>query len=128
MRRIITHLKIENASDASRNINCDALVDTGAAPIVLPTAWRERLGELISLRKVEVELGNQNTEEAEICGPVKANIEGFPPIFTEVLFIEMKANKGFYEPLIGYIPLEQSGAAVDVLGRRLIPVRTVDLK
>ena len=32
------------------------------------------------------------------------------------------------EPLIGYIPLEQAQAAVDMLGHRLIKVSHVDLK
>lgn len=33
-----------------------------------------------------------------------------------------------YEPLIGYIVLEQSQAAVDVVGHRLIHVKRLDLK
>jgi hypothetical protein len=32
------------------------------------------------------------------------------------------------EPLIGYFPLEQAQAAVDMLGHRLIKVSRVDLK
>ena len=35
---------------------------------------------------------------------------------------------GEYEPLVGYIALEQSGAAVDMLGQRLVHVKRVDLK
>ncbi len=33
-----------------------------------------------------------------------------------------------YEPLLGYIPLEQSQAVIDLLGHRLIRVPKVDLK
>ncbi len=40
----------------------------------------------------------------------------------------MKSKDGEYEPLIGYIPLEQSQAAVDVLDHRLIEVGHLDLK
>lgn len=40
----------------------------------------------------------------------------------------MRPENGEYEPLIGYIILEQSQAAVDVLGHRLIPVDRMDLK
>ena len=32
------------------------------------------------------------------------------------------------EPLLGYILLEQSRAAVDLVGHRLLPVKTFDLK
>ena len=64
----------------------------------------------------------------EVCGPVRIQIEGFPPIFGEVLFVEMHPVDGIYEPLIGYIVLEQSQAGVDMLGHRLIPVKHMDLK
>ena len=40
----------------------------------------------------------------------------------------MKPENGIYEPLIGYIILEQSQAAVDMLGHRLIQVKKADLK
>jgi hypothetical protein len=55
-------------------------------------------------------------------------IEGFPPVVTEVVFVDMKPQNAEYEPLIGYIVLEQSQAAVDMLGRRLIHVKRMDLK
>ena len=40
----------------------------------------------------------------------------------------MKPENGEYEPLIGYVILEQSQIAVDMLGHRLIPVKRMDLK
>ena len=46
----------------------------------------------------------------------------------EVLFLDMKPVNGGYEALIGYIILEQSQAAVDTLGHRLIHVKKADLK
>lgn len=49
MGRMIVETTIENALDSSRSIRCDALVDTGAAYLTLPLAWRERLGELREL-------------------------------------------------------------------------------
>ena len=48
--------------------------------------------------------------------------------FSEVLFIDMEPEDGELEPLIGYIVLEQSQAAVDMLGHRLIHVKRLDLK
>jgi hypothetical protein len=47
---------------------------------------------------------------------------------TEVLFIDRQPEDGAYEPLIGYIPLEQAQAAVDRVGHRLVKVSRVDLK
>jgi hypothetical protein len=40
----------------------------------------------------------------------------------------MSPEDGIYEPLIGYIVLEQCQAAVDMLGHRLIHVKRMDLK
>ncbi len=48
--------------------------------------------------------------------------------FIEVLFVEMKPQNGTYEPLIGYIILEQCQAAVDMVGHRLVHVKRMDLK
>ena len=53
--RIVTSVTIENLVDPVRRIRCDALVDTGASHMVLPTAWRERLGELREIRTIELE-------------------------------------------------------------------------
>jgi hypothetical protein len=39
-----------------------------------------------------------------------------------------RPSPGAYEPLLGYIPIEQCGAAVDMVGRRLVPVKHMDLK
>ena len=100
----------------------------GASHMLLPTAWKERLGPLDSTRTIELETTNQQTITGEVCGPVRIQIEGFRPIFNEVAFVEMKPADGEYEPLIGYIILEQSQAAVDMLGHRLVPIKHMDLK
>lgn len=128
MGRIVTQIRIDNTSEAGASIMCDALVDTGAAYVVLPSAWKSRLGKLEKLGDVPLELGDQTRKTGEIYGPVKLQMEGFRPIYTEVLFIEMQPQQGNFEPLLGYIPLEQSQAAVDMVGHRLIPVKAVDLK
>jgi predicted aspartyl protease len=128
MGRIVASVKIENLTDQGARIRCDALVDTGASYMVLPGAWRDRLGELDEITTVPLETATQETVEGKICGPVRIQIEGFRPIYNEVLFIDMKPEDGEYEPLIGYVILEQSQAAVDMLGHRLIPVKRMDLK
>lgn len=128
MGRIIASVKIDNASDLSKGFRCEALVDTGASLMVLPSAWKDRLGVLESGVGVEVETATQEIVRAEVCGPVRIQIDGFRPIFNEGAFIEMKPANGEYEPLIGYIILEQSQAAVDMEGHRLVPIKHMDLK
>jgi predicted aspartyl protease len=126
--RIIASVKIENVGDPEAMVRCDALVDTGASYMVLPTAWRHRLGELEEIAKISLETATQQTVEGTICGPVRIQIEGFRSIYNEVLFVDMEPADGQYEPLIGYVILEQCQAAVDMLGHRLIAVKRMDLK
>ena len=128
MGRIVASVKIESVTDPAKGLRCDALVDTGASHMVLPSAWKERLPGLQLIRTVEVLTATQATVQGEVHGPVKIQIEGFPPIFGEVLFVDMAPEDGSYEPLLGYIILEQSQAAVDMLGHRLIYVKHMDLK
>ncbi|MGU9952073.1 MAG: aspartyl protease family protein [Gammaproteobacteria bacterium WSBS_2016_MAG_OTU1] len=106
----------------------DALVDTGASYLVLPLAWKERFGEFPWEEKVELQTATQEIVRGIMCGPVRITVEGFRPISAEVLFLKMSSENGEYEPLLGYIPLESCGAAVDMLGHRLLPVQYMDLK
>ena len=128
MGRINVETTIENGTDGTFSIRCDALVDTGAAYLTLPNAWRDRLGELKRLDTVDVQVANQAVISGEICGPVLLRMERFRPVLTEVLFIDMDPTDERYEPLIGYIPLEQAQAVVDLVGHRLVKVNLVDLK
>jgi len=104
------------------------LVDMGASFMVLPNAWKDRLGDLETVSTISLETATQETVEGEIRGPVRIQLEGFRQIFNEVLFVEMKPEDGIYEPLIGYIVLEQNQASVDMLGHRLVPIKHMDLK
>lgn len=96
--------------------------------MVLPKAWKERLGQLDSTRTIQMETADQEIITGEVSGPVRIQIEGFPSIYSEVAFVDMEPKNGDYEPLIGYLVLEQSPAAVDILGHRLVPVKHFDLK
>jgi predicted aspartyl protease len=126
MGRIVTRVTIENAADPSKRIETDALVDMGAFLMTLPKAWQERLGQL-ETREVEAFTADQEKLKTEVGGPVRIQIAGFRPISSEVYFLEMAANEE-PEPLIGYITLEQSQAAVDMVGHRLTHIRYMDLK
>lgn len=128
MGRILSPVTIENPTETEKRIECDALVDTGASHLILPSAWRNRLGTLQELGTVEMETADQRALTGTVCGPVQIQIEGFRPVFSEVVFVPMEPDNGRYEPLIGYIVLEQSQAAVDMLGHRLVHVKRLDLK
>lgn len=56
------------------------------------------------------------------------SIRGFPTVASEIMFVDMNPIDGKYEPLLGYLPLEQAQAAVDMLSYRLVPIKCVDLK
>ena len=116
MGRIVTRVTIENSLDPSKRIETDALVDIGAYMMILPSAWRDRLGELRKCDEVEIHLANKQTVMGTVCGPVLLQIPGFRQISSEVLFMDMHPANGEYEPLIGDITLEQSQAAVEWWG------------
>ena len=128
MGRIVAKVTVTNPIDKTKSRTFDALVDTGASMLTLPTNWKKDLGNLAETRIAKVEFADQNIKEVEICGPVSIQVEGFQKIFSEVAFLEMDASDGIYEPLIGYIPLEQSGILVDMLGHRLKATKYLDLK
>ncbi len=126
MGRILTPVVVTNPMSPERSIRFDALVDTGSSLLVLPMAWKDRLGLAVSER-VEMETADQRVI-SEVAGPARIQIEGFRPVFSEVAFLDMAPQDGSYEPLLGYIVLEQSQAAVDMLGHRLVKVKALDLK
>ena len=128
MGRIVAQVSVMNAIEQDRRLTFSGFVDTGAAYLTLPSAWKGQLEPFPSVQMVEVETAAQETVRGEVCGPVRIEIEGFRPIYSEVLFIGMHPEDGVYEALVGYLPLEQSQAAVDMLGHRLVHARRVDLK
>lgn len=128
MGRIVTPVTITNARNPEFKVLCGALVDTGVSHMVLPLAWEDKLGDIEHVDTIEVELAGQTAQSGEICGPAKIQIEGFRPIYSEVLFLEMQPEEGMYEPLVGYIVLEQCQAGVDMVGHRLVPIKRLDLK
>ena len=127
MGRIVTSVIVENVP-ATGAVRIDALVDTGAGYLTLPMAWKERFGAFALEEEVALQTATQQVVSGTVCGPALVRIEGFRPIHGEVLFVEMEPEEGEYEPLLGYIPLEQCGAAVDLIGHRLLPVRYIDAK
>jgi predicted aspartyl protease len=126
--RILVPVLVRNTLDPAREIRFDALVDTGAGWLTLPAAWRERLGEIPTVHTVQLETADQRVIDGDVCGPVTVQIEGFRPIVTELIFMPMAPLDGRYDPLLGYLVLEQSQAAVDMVTHRLVPIRYADAK
>ena len=129
MGRIIAQTKITNRLDEDKSIHCGMLVDTGAGALILPRAWKARLGTFLRSEPVPLMLANQEVVSGEACAPVEIHIEGFRPVWNEVVFLDSKSDdKEEFEPLLGYVVLEQAQAAVDMVGHRLVPVPYIDMK
>ena len=129
MGRIVVQTKVTNLFEEDKSIRCAMLVDTGAGALILPMAWKERLGKFKRSEVVELQLANQEVLRGEACWPVEIRIDGFRPVSNEVVFVEMGSDdEDEYEPLLGYVILEQAQAAVDMLGHRLVPVKYIDMK
>ena len=121
MGRITVTVNVQNFAGANLSKNFDALVDTGAGYLMLPLAWKEQFGPFASEEVVELYTATQEVVRGTVCGPVRIKVEGFRTIYNEVLFLNMQSINGQYEPLLGYIVLEQCGAAVDMISHRLVP-------
>ncbi len=128
MGRILAEVTVRNAVEPSHEITFTGVIDTGASHLVLPAAWRGRLGGLRGTRRVVVALANKETVEGDVAGPIEVKVENFDSVFSEALFVDMQPNaQGKYEPLIGYIVLEAIPVAVDMLGHRLVHAGALDL-
>jgi len=129
MGRIIAQTTITNRLDGDKSIQCGMLVDTGAGALILPRSWKDRLGNFLRSEPVQLLLANQEVIRGEACAPVEIKIDGFRPIWNEVVFLDSETEaEDDFEPLLGYVILEQAQAAVDMLGHRLVPVQYIDMK
>src|SRR5947199_9757399 len=101
MGRIMTSVTAGSFTEPGHEIRSDALVDTGAYCLMLPAAWKPRLGPLPICRPVEVELADHRTASGEMCGPVRIQIAGFAPFAGEVLVLDVQEASGGIEVLVG---------------------------
>ena len=128
MGRIVATIDVHNITESGSSKKLDALVDTSASYLTLPSAWKNQFGSFDTEEIIELQTATQEVVQGTICGPVKIIVEGFRAIYNEVLFLDMHPENGEYEPLLGYIVLEQCGASVDMIGHRLLPVKYMDVK
>lgn len=128
MGRIVATVDIKNIAASGESKKIDAMVDTGTTYITLPMAWKEQFGSFDVEEVIELQTATQQVVKGTVCGPAKIQVEGFRAIHNDVLFVDMESDNDEYEPLLGYIALEQCGAAVDMLGHRLLAVPYMDIK
>ena len=125
MGEIYTFVTVTSFADPTKTLKFQALIDTGASYLTLPNSWKDQLGKLDLLEPIEVETATQAKIQGEVRGPVKIQVEGFRPIASEVLFIDMKPEDSNYEPLVGHLVLEQAGIAIDMISHRLLKGRAL---
>ncbi|MEL6711568.1 MAG: hypothetical protein AAFO08_07705 [Pseudomonadota bacterium] len=128
MGRIVTTVTLQNLNTTGKSRKMDVLVDTDASYLTLPLAWKADFGPFSTEETVDLQTATQDVVQGIVCGPVMIRVRGFRAVYNEVLFLEMEPDGGEYEPLLGYIILEQCGVAVDMIGHRLIPVKYMNLK
>lgn len=85
-------MEVNNPFELGKTLRCDALVNTGASHLVLPKAWKDRLGTVPVSSRVDMETPDQKSIGGEVCGPFTIQLEGFRPVSGEVLFIDMQPN------------------------------------
>ena len=98
--------------DEVREYEADAVVDTGAVSLILPSFVVEQLG-LQLVGKKNAELGNGSVVTVDVTEPVEVDIDG-RRVTLEAL---MTGN----EVLIGQMVLEAIDMQVDCMNQRLIP-------
>jgi hypothetical protein len=54
---------------------------------------------------------------------VTIQLEGFRAVSGETFFTDMQPQEGEYQPLVGYVVLEQSLAVVDMVEHKLVQSR-----
>nr|VFK53885.1 MAG: hypothetical protein BECKTUN1418F_GA0071002_10317 [Candidatus Kentron sp. TUN]VFK55710.1 MAG: hypothetical protein BECKTUN1418E_GA0071001_10327 [Candidatus Kentron sp. TUN]VFK64290.1 MAG: hypothetical protein BECKTUN1418D_GA0071000_12552 [Candidatus Kentron sp. TUN] len=128
MGRIISKVAVENVFAPDNAMTVNALVDTGASYLTFPLAWKQKLGAFRSEQEIELQTATQEITKGIVCGPVMVTVEGFRPVYNELLFLDMVPDKGEYEPLLGYVVLEQCGVSVDMSEHRLVPMKYMDAK
>ncbi len=75
---VVAQLKLTNFPYPSKALLLSALVDTSAAYIALPNAWRDSLGDIEQLTEIGVEMADQSTKRGYLCGPGRRHCRWSP--------------------------------------------------
>ncbi len=118
MGRIVATVDIENPDEPGRFKKIDALVDTGASYLTLPSAWKELFGSFETEEAIELQTTTQEVVTGVICGPARIKVEGFRVIYNEALFLDNETGERRVRTVARLY-----GVAVDVVEHRLISVK-----
>jgi clan AA aspartic protease len=97
-----------------QEIECDVMVDTGAAELALPADIVEQL-RLKPLDTVRVYTADGGEHEYRVCGIVEIEVQGRR---CQVRAIELPRGA---QPLLGAIPLEEMDWHVSAQEKKLLP-------
>ena len=114
MGKVIEKIKVINVFEPEREIELEAVVDTGATMLVLPQNVIDKLN-LRKMREVKVRYANNRTEIKSIYGVVTVEMCGRAGEFNVL------AEPEGAQPLVGQIILEQLDLIVDPSTRKVIP-------
>lgn len=93
MGKVLASVTVTNFTDSSKSVNFIGLVDTGSTYLTLPSAWKDKLGELEKVEEVQLEMASGEIRTGEIYGAVQIKIDNFRQIISEVLFIDIEADE-----------------------------------
>lgn len=110
----VTKVKFTNLFDPSKTVQLEAVIDTGAAMVVLPQALVDQLG-LRKVRETKVRYANNKTELKSVYGVVSVQIGGRTGNF------DVLAEPEGSQPLIGQVVLEVLDLVVDPRTRTVTP-------
>jgi len=96
------------------DVNCELLVDSGAAELALPTELIEQL-KLAQLGSVHVYTADEGQHEYRIFGIVEVEVQGRQ---CQVRAIELPHGA---EPLLGAVPLEEMDWHISPQQKALVP-------
>jgi len=114
MGKVIEKLRLTNVFDPKRTVEVEAVVDTGATMLVLPSALVRKL-RLRKSGEAVVRYANGKVETKAIYGIVTTEIRGRSGHF------DVLAEENGAQPLVGQIVLEQLDLVVDPKRRRVQP-------
>ena len=101
-------------SERGEDVECDAMVDTGAAELALPAEIVQKLA-LKAYETVPVFTADAAKHEYRICGMVELEVQGRK---CRVQAIELPRGA---KPLLGAVPLEEMDWHVSPLKKKLLP-------
>jgi len=97
-----------------KDIECEALVDSGAAELCLPAEFIERL-KLEEIGEVQVFTADGAQHTYRVFGIVELSVQGRS---CQVRAIELPRGT---QPLLGAVPLEEMDWHVSPQGKKLVP-------